>query len=575
MTSPEPALRFEDIEPFLDGIECVGFDVFDTLVLRPFMRPTDLFLYLEEKESAPGFHKERMAAERRARKEIRNEIGIDEIYSVMDGRFLHLKEKEIAAECRLSFADPDMKRIYDRIVGLGMKVVFVSDMYLSNGTITEILCKCGYSGHLYVSNEYGMNKHSGELFGAVLDDLGLRPEEVLFIGDNRRSDHRVPLGLGIRSIRYVPAKERYAGSHPKEMSFLRKGCLGSSVIVSMDMLKWLRGPSDEGYWYDIAYRFGGPVSSFFAIFMMSMIDSAVGTILFISRDGYNLQKIYMILSDDPLENHYVYASRLFTIIFGKDSPDNRDGGRCLFEHLSDTEDLREIGLPDGLSRADLFKDPAENPDLAKRLMRRKRERYSEYLLDRVGGGDVLIVDATTKRFSSQNLIQDVLGPERRVVGCYYNILTTEGPEHYAYADRSGKIATWTKINVSEFFLSSPEAPVTDLSPDGSPVFQKDIPEPELFRMKIYGDVTRGELDYAHDLKTVFGKDLPEIDHKALDGWIGVLVRERPYGNEHISDIRWAPDTMHRRYRSLVFGPEEVPYKLMNMLSDLIWRIRSK
>jgi len=57
------ALEFKDIEPLLDGIKCIGFDVFDTLILRPFMKPADLFSYLEDKESAEGFRRERVNAE--------------------------------------------------------------------------------------------------------------------------------------------------------------------------------------------------------------------------------------------------------------------------------------------------------------------------------------------------------------------------------------------------------------------------------------------------------------------------------------------------------------------------------
>ncbi|MCL2712964.1 MAG: hypothetical protein FWD37_06835, partial [Methanomassiliicoccaceae archaeon] len=112
----DKALKFEVIEPHLDGVKCIGFDVFDTMLLRPFMRPTDLFAYLEEKESSPGFHRERINAERRARREIRRETGLDDIYSVIDERFRHLKDKEISAEYRFSLADPHIKEIYDRIV---------------------------------------------------------------------------------------------------------------------------------------------------------------------------------------------------------------------------------------------------------------------------------------------------------------------------------------------------------------------------------------------------------------------------------------------------------------------------
>jgi predicted HAD superfamily hydrolase len=449
-------------------------------------------------------------------------------------------------------------------------------MYLSGECISEMLTKNGYSGYgkIYVSNEHRANKHSGKLFNIVVNDLGIRNDEMLFIGDNLHSDHRIPMSLGIMSIRYASAKERYAASHKREMGLLRKGCVGSSVIISMDMMRWLRAPFDN-YWYEIAYRFGGPVSSFFIRFMTSQITENIGTILFIARDGYNLQKVYGILENDPLNNHYVYASRLFSMIFG-DGADNKYRPKGLIEHFSGAEEMKDIKISDGTSGKDHAKCLAENSETFEKLLETERSRYSGYIHSKTTDeGVVLVVDATTKNFSSQNLIQKALGKDRDVIGCYYNLLAHGDQEHFAYADRSRKILNWTEVNVTEFFLGSPEAPVSDLTADGVPIFQKDVHDHELFRMSIYDRITEGELDYATDLRTMFGDDIPNVDHKVIDRWMKILVKNGPSGGEHISKIHWAPDTMHTRYRSLVFVPKEIPYKLADMFSDLKWRLRSK
>ncbi|MCL2607812.1 MAG: hypothetical protein FWD92_04595 [Methanomassiliicoccaceae archaeon] len=573
------AIRFEDIEPLLGGVKCFGFDVFDTLILRPFMRPDDLFSYLEDRESAEGFKKERINAERRARREIHEEAGIDEIYSLMDRKFMRMRDPEIEAERRLTFADPHMKELYDRVIALGIDVIMISDMYLPEDSIVHILEKNGYTGYrkVYVSNECRRNKHSGKLFDVVLEDMKIRPEEMFFIGDNAHSDHKVPMDLGIKAVRYVPAKERYARLHKNEMRFYNgRRCFGSSVIVGLDMLRWVREPCHD-YWYDIAYRFGGPVSSFFTRFIISNITKDTGTILFISRDGYNLQKIYEILSGDPIDNHYVYASRMFAVIFGGNITDNKDCAECLFEHFSDAEDIKMLGLPETLSVNDRLAIIRDNTEIFKRLLEKERERYSEYLSGKVcRNGDILLVDVTTKKYSSQRLIHKMLWPRHRITGCYYNLLAHGNFEHSAYADRSGFGLNWNEVNISEFFLGSPEAPVSDVTADGVPVFRKDIDESELFRMSIYENVTRGELDYAADLKAVFTDDIPNIRSDVLDGWIRGLVKDKgSYGPGRLSDIRWAPDTMHNRYRSLIFGPKEVPYMLMDKLKDLIYRIKTK
>jgi len=541
-------LTFEDIKRQLDGVKCIGFDVFDTLLLRPFMRPTDLFRYIEERELSSGFGAARTEAERRARREVRNEIDLDEIYSILDKKYLHLKDIEIETEYDLSIADADTKNLYDKAVELGIDIVVISDMYLSNEYISRMLEKNGYSGYrkLYVSNEHDTNKQSGGLYKVVLNDLGIKADEFLFIGDNPSSDRRVPAGIGIRTVKYVSSKERYAASHKREMGFLRReGSLAGSVIVAVDMLGWLGRSSNNGYWNDIGYRFGGPVASFFTHFMISHISDQVKTIFFIARDGWNLQKVYRILCDEPVDDHYVYASRLFTLLFGEDIADSKDMGAALPGPLSEE------------------------------VLKKERARYSEYILGKAKKGDVFVVDVTTMKYSSQKLVQQALGKERRVIGCYYNLLAHSDLEYLAYADRCGNLLNWTEVNVPEFFLGSPEGPIIDIDADGGPIFQKDIHEEELFRMSIYDKVTNGETDYAKDLKKIFGRGIPNADSKTIDKWMRVLVRTPSSGEDHISQIRWAPDTMHAKYRSLVFGPEEVPYMLTVRLKDLLCRIKRK
>ncbi len=59
---------------FLDGAkseilkyDVISFDIFDTLLLRPFIKPTDLFWYIETKYNIKGFHQARILAEMQSR----------------------------------------------------------------------------------------------------------------------------------------------------------------------------------------------------------------------------------------------------------------------------------------------------------------------------------------------------------------------------------------------------------------------------------------------------------------------------------------------------------------------------
>ena len=58
--------------------DVVSFDIFDTLLLRPLLTPSDLFLKIELDEKVVGFARDRICAEGKARKVARSQ-GREEI----------------------------------------------------------------------------------------------------------------------------------------------------------------------------------------------------------------------------------------------------------------------------------------------------------------------------------------------------------------------------------------------------------------------------------------------------------------------------------------------------------------
>ena len=59
--------------------DVISFDIFDTLLLRPFANPTDLFYIIGKRLDMPEFHKLRIEAEKRAREIAIAETGSREI----------------------------------------------------------------------------------------------------------------------------------------------------------------------------------------------------------------------------------------------------------------------------------------------------------------------------------------------------------------------------------------------------------------------------------------------------------------------------------------------------------------
>ena len=143
------------------NIKYVSFDIFDTLIKRPFFQPKDLFILLnkyfrEYTNGASGmdFSKIRVYCEQltRERKENKKcqEITLDEIYDTieteynMDKQMLEkVKQKEIEYEIRFCERRNVGYELYTLALAMEKKVVLTSDMYLHKEVIQKILDKNG------------------------------------------------------------------------------------------------------------------------------------------------------------------------------------------------------------------------------------------------------------------------------------------------------------------------------------------------------------------------------------------------------------------------------------------------
>ncbi|OOP79415.1 hydrolase, partial [Helicobacter pylori] len=123
---------------FLDGAkseilkyDVISFDIFDTLLLRPFIKPTDLFWYIETKYNIKGFHQARILAEVQSREiSKRQDITLDEIYHQIPKEFHSYKGVEIATEKEVLIPNLEMLELYRFAKENNKRVIIVSDMYL-------------------------------------------------------------------------------------------------------------------------------------------------------------------------------------------------------------------------------------------------------------------------------------------------------------------------------------------------------------------------------------------------------------------------------------------------------------
>jgi predicted HAD superfamily hydrolase len=202
----------------------ISFDIFDTLITRPVLKPEDLFYFIERKASKSlgqeicDYETLRLDAERLAYTYAREFQNSEEAeYDVIYNKFQTLaglsndkveKLKQLELETELEFIRPRKsgRELYDLAISTGKRVVLISDIYFKSDTLEKIVQANGYAGYerLDVSGDYSLRKSSGNLFRRLSEIYNIEHSKWLHIGDNPISDIKRPQELGISTI-YLPS----------------------------------------------------------------------------------------------------------------------------------------------------------------------------------------------------------------------------------------------------------------------------------------------------------------------------------------------------------------------------------
>lgn len=116
-------------------------------------------------------------------------------------------ETEIEIETEQLRLSPFLDDLIDRLKADGKKIMFLSDMYLQEDQIHLLLekagCRMDRVDWLISTADIRVNKRSGTVFAHVTEDLDLRPQDILHMGDSLQSDFRNPAAAGWKT-RYLP-----------------------------------------------------------------------------------------------------------------------------------------------------------------------------------------------------------------------------------------------------------------------------------------------------------------------------------------------------------------------------------
>ena len=321
----------------LSKYDVVSFDVFDTLILRPFNNPKDVFRLLSPKYNIVNFYNMRVKAEANARKKQRQKYGHREvtIYDIYQELFLqtHIPisegiKNEFDLEKQVCYANPYMKRVYNELVKLGKKIIIVTDMYFPKEYIEQLLYNCGYTDYekVYVSCEYFVSKRQGELFALINQDYP--DQKIIQVGDNIISDVQNPKKYGWSAYYY----KRNADIESVIDSFDFSPTIGSlyNGIIKNKFNNGIVSDLLKNKYYQYGYLYSGILILGYVNFIHEYAkNNNMTKILFLARDGYILKKVYDELYND-IDSEYVLWSRHATL---KTSPE-KDLKRFIFQFLT-------------------------------------------------------------------------------------------------------------------------------------------------------------------------------------------------------------------------------------------------
>ncbi|MFA6358538.1 MAG: rhamnan synthesis F family protein [Candidatus Omnitrophota bacterium] len=306
----------------------ISFDIFDTLLIRPFATPNMVFSYLEEiiyKEyGIKKYQALRSEAESIAReqKNYLGDVKISEIYSVFSelakidsetsNKLLNL---EVNTETKLLIRRDNIITAAKEAKNHGKRIILISDTYLERAHIEKILFLNGidFFDEIYLSSEIGKRKDRGDLWDFVIEREGITPRNFTHVGDNEQSDYQRIGDKGYQSLIHVMRptalfRQSNLGSQLWDRMAPNNGwrenlvygkianhlCSGPNELQLFNSKQVFADPQLFGY-----VVFGPIIFNFMNWLIKRSIEDKCQQLWFLSRDGYLLNAAFEKIATHP------------------------------------------------------------------------------------------------------------------------------------------------------------------------------------------------------------------------------------------------------------------------------------
>jgi FMN phosphatase YigB (HAD superfamily) len=339
------ARRPEDLRAAITAadVHAVIFDIFDTLLVRPLLNPESTKTIVARRtnpETGSTYLKFRAQAEHIARTKAGRDVGLDEIFeqlAVISGlprdSMAELRRLEETVEYGSVTPRPDTVECLRHALACGKRVILASDMYLPRSLVESMLKDNGINGWhaLYLSSDTGRRKDTGETYRQIISQEGIKPENILIVGDNEHSDLQIPLDLGLKIwhvlrpvelARALPRTRRLIDQTLAAQNLHREIALGLVVQTHFRPLffsqfdpRWLAPATPHAIGYSVL----GPVALAFAQWLTrKAAEDQIQRFYFLSREGQFLKMVYdrwtaCLPSPTPSSYYLVLSRRSVTV----------------------------------------------------------------------------------------------------------------------------------------------------------------------------------------------------------------------------------------------------------------------
>lgn len=302
-----------------------SFDIFDTCIIRTCGYPHNVFdllaiAVLGNKSSnslRADFVNIRISAEASARKKKQSEVTLEDIYQECDFNGISsiakniILDTEIEIERKVLTGVASVRMQVEKIHKKNLSVFFISDMYLPETFIKEILVREHFwkeGDKLYVSCVSGKTKQSGELFDLVAKENDIPTGKWHHWGDNKHSDYIIPRKKKIKAHlikhEYSFYEKRLLNMCLSTNEFINQRIAGLQRAVRLSL-----GSTPE---IDLASNIVVPSLTAFTYNVLSDArEHNITSLFFLARDGYILYHIAKLFEQNfpEIKLHYLYTSR--------------------------------------------------------------------------------------------------------------------------------------------------------------------------------------------------------------------------------------------------------------------------